>query len=108
MIFKHIWYLITSKSDSDMEGMRMGWEWNWPTFQSSQYSISWFNFSFSTHINGDHSPGLYCNLTIANLNLLDFVYHNAYHEKYNEDDELQQEISEGIRLAFNDHQLNVE
>lgn len=84
-MFKHIWYLLTKQSKSQMKGMDMYWEWNWPDFWSSD-SLTWFSFDFRTSIEGDHSPSLYGVLVVFNLKLLDFGYYNGYHEVEDPDD----------------------
>lgn len=79
-MIKDIWYLITKQSESQMKGMDMGWEWNWPHKLLGGYGTTWFSFDLNTTRKGDHTPSLYCSLIVLNWCLLDFGYYNAYHE----------------------------
>lgn len=75
-MFKHLWFLITKQSQSEM---KMYWEWNWPSFWLSD-SLTWFQIDLRTSIEGDHSPSLHGLLVVCNCKLLDFGYYNHYHE----------------------------
>jgi hypothetical protein len=59
---------------------KMAWEWNWPRFWTAAYQFEWFEVSFYTAHNGDHSPGLHFLLVVLNLVLVDCGYYNIYHE----------------------------
>lgn len=85
-MIKDIVALLTKKSRSEMKGMDMGWEWNWPHKLIGDWGTTWFSFNINTSSKGDHSPSLHCSLVILNWCILDFDYHNAYHEVDDEDE----------------------
>lgn len=42
-MIKSLWYLLAKKSDSPMKGMKMAWEWNWPSMVTNDWTFHWFD-----------------------------------------------------------------
>ena len=61
----------------------MAWEWNWPHKWKNCPDV---NFSCDLRMarRGDHSPGIWFFLVIANVVLIDCGYYNIHHEECDE------------------------
>ena len=62
----------------------MAWEWNWPR----RWNCPDINFTCDLRIarRGDHSPGIWFNLVVANFVLIDCGYYNTHHVECDEEE----------------------
>jgi len=51
-------------------------------FWSWERSVQLLDFSFSFSHSGDHSPGLYFDLNILNLQIIHIEWYNTRHKEY--------------------------
>lgn len=57
----------------------MAWEWNWPCSCWHWTTIPWFDIGLTSKIKGDHGPGVWLNVTILGIKLIDCGYYNKNH-----------------------------